>query len=499
MMCMNDQYSSKNNFSPILFAKSVATDTVIYGVASILSRSVSLLSFPLLARFYSVENYGLIDLLYLATNLLTTFLILGQESAIFRFFHVDNCNQKRCQMITGSLTFQLILSTVVTFILWIIKQLFQENFGISNHVNYLIDIVLLTAPFGVIYANAQAILRLTFKRIQFLILSIGFTIANLIIVFISTLIFKPEIVLLFQLHLVVWILFGVLSLWYIREWIIFPKRPLVSRKMISYGVPMGLITLIGVVQPFVERIVVNQEVNLEALGLYAAAAKISLLVTLIVGAFQSAFSPFLMSSYQSENVIKSYNFLLKLYMIGLSCVVLTLAAYGDSILLLMGGEKYIKGAIVIFPVALSIFIKSIGIIIGTGIILSNKTYLKLIIYIISLFISISMMIIFGGTYGIVGIAFGTIVGNLVMLILEAYFGQVLWPMQWEFLVVPVMIILTSILGYWLTSVGSGTVFELASLIFALSILLLVSLSIFNKDEKNLLMSYLLKKSESLKV
>tara|TARA_B100000131_G_scaffold129116_1_gene125989 strand:+ start:303 stop:635 length:333 start_codon:yes stop_codon:yes gene_type:complete len=110
-----------------------------------------------------------------------------------------------------------------------------------------------------------------------------------------------------------------------------------------------------------------------------------------------------------------------------------------------------------------------------------------------------MMIIFGGTYGIVGIAFGTIVGNLVMLILEAYFGQVLWPMQWEFLVVPVMIILTSILGYWLTSVGSGTVFELASLIFALSILLLVSLSIFNKDEKNLLMSYLLKKSESLKV
>ena len=94
--------NKKKSVSPTNFVKLIFKDSFVYGAAGILSKSLVILTFPLLARSYSIEDYGIIDLLYFMTNLLTTFFIFGQDSAIFRFFHIDNCNLKRSKMITGS-------------------------------------------------------------------------------------------------------------------------------------------------------------------------------------------------------------------------------------------------------------------------------------------------------------------------------------------------------------------------------------------------------------
>ncbi len=475
--------NKKKSVSPTNFVKLIFKDSFVYGAAGILSKSLVILTFPLLARSYSIEDYGIIDLLYFMTNLLTTFFIFGQDSAIFRFFHIDNCNLKRSKMITGSVTLQIILSIAFIFSLWIIKAFFYESLNISTKVSYLINIVLLSAPFGVVYANAQAILRLTFKRIEFLILSLGFTISNLIIVFFSTSISDPEIIFLFELHLFIWIIFGLLSAWYIKNWITIPDLPLVSKKMISYGVPMGLITLIGTGQPFLERIVINQNMDPEALGLYAAAAKISLIITLLVGAFQNAFGPFLMSYYQKKDIMISFNFLLKIYIVILSCIVLVLAACGQPILSLLAGERYFKGSIVIFPLVFASFIKSIGVVIGVGLILSNKTFIKLIIYVFSIIVSLIAMIYFCKHFGVVGIAIGVIIGNSVTLLLEVIMSQHFWAMKWNYLVVYVFIAINAVIGYALTFIDIKTIIGLCSLLLALSFVLFVGWLMISKDEK----------------
>ena len=42
----------------------IASDTIFYGVSSFLSRSITLLTLPLLARYFTVEDYGKFDLYY---------------------------------------------------------------------------------------------------------------------------------------------------------------------------------------------------------------------------------------------------------------------------------------------------------------------------------------------------------------------------------------------------------------------------------------------------
>jgi O-antigen/teichoic acid export membrane protein len=480
---MRDKYKGVKIVSVKAIVKFVARDVVIYGVANILSRSVALLTFPLLTRYFSVEEYGLVDLFYLLTTLLIAFFTFGQDSAIFRYYHEEKDNEGRCHLITQSLTMQLGISAVVIPLFWILKEIIIERLGYTSEISHLLDVILLMIPFGVIYTNAQAVLRINFNLSQFLVISIGLTVMMLLVVVLVTMVLDADILLLFQLYLFSWVIFALLGLWFIRKWLVRPSGFLVPKRIFLYGVPMALIVLIGSGQSFFERIIVIEAIGTEVLGLYAAAVKVTMLIALLDGIFQSAFGPFLMSTYKNQDSIKAYNFLLKVFTIGLSIAILILAAFGSSILVFLAGERYLDGAVLVFPLAIAIFIKSTGVFLGAGTILAHKTYIRLIIYVISLAAGLFTMIFLVGVIGVVGVPIGAIVGNSVMLILESIIGQRLWPMAWEYRIVPVMILITIILGYWLTLIEINSLTNFGILITILVFVAVIGWFMINPEER----------------
>jgi O-antigen/teichoic acid export membrane protein len=477
-------------FSPMKLVSSVFKDTVVYGIASLFSKSVALFTFPFLTRYFSINQYGLIDLFYLSITLLISLLSLGQESAILRYFHSKVDDESKRQMISKSLMTQLIIGGGAIISFWILKKLLYKYFIIDSELDQLMSLVLMIIPFGVLQSNIETILRLTFKKKQFLIMTMGFTFSIFIVVFLITNVLKADILELFKFYMLVWVLFGFLGLWFIREWLTMPAHgDVFSKRMLSYGIPMSLITLIGVLQPFLERVALSQTLNSESLGLYAAAAKISMLVTLVAGAFQNAFSPIFMSNYKEQKSILSFNLLFKIYITGLSLILLTLAFCGKSILVNLAGEKYVEGSVIIFPLSLSIFIKSMSLFIGMGIILSKKVTLKLVIYVISLIIGLFAMISITKSFGIVGIAIGSLVGNCVLLILEYYFSQRLRRMSWD-LYSFIIILFTIIMGYWLTLINIKTIVGFGSLLFSVLTILTLFWLLISKEDKVFLISYL---------
>lgn len=75
--------------------KFLARDTAIYGLGGALNKAIALITFPLLARHFSVQDYGLIDLLNTTVVLLVTLLVFGQDSAVVRFFYEDTDTEYR--------------------------------------------------------------------------------------------------------------------------------------------------------------------------------------------------------------------------------------------------------------------------------------------------------------------------------------------------------------------------------------------------------------------
>ena len=66
--------------------KFLLNDSLVYGLGGALNKVLALFTFPLLARHFSVEQFGVIDLLNTSVVLLVTLLVFGQDSAVARFF-----------------------------------------------------------------------------------------------------------------------------------------------------------------------------------------------------------------------------------------------------------------------------------------------------------------------------------------------------------------------------------------------------------------------------
>ena len=61
-------------------------DTIVYGGAAAFSKAFSLITFPIIARHFSTEDFGIIDFFAVFASFLGTLLIFGQDSAVARFF-----------------------------------------------------------------------------------------------------------------------------------------------------------------------------------------------------------------------------------------------------------------------------------------------------------------------------------------------------------------------------------------------------------------------------
>ena len=72
--------------------KSLAKDTAIYGVSSIVGRFLNWLLVPLYTVMFPVEEYGVVTFVYSVVALVMVILIYGMETGFFRFTNHDRWN-----------------------------------------------------------------------------------------------------------------------------------------------------------------------------------------------------------------------------------------------------------------------------------------------------------------------------------------------------------------------------------------------------------------------
>lgn len=464
----------------------VGRDTSFYGIASVLNRSISLLILPLLARHFSIEEYGLFDLLYLSLTLLVTFFIFGQDSSIMRYFYDENDDDSRRALVTNSISMILLVSILFFLIIFLFKDFLTSLFQITNEDFNLILILMMIVPFGILYAISETVLRITSNLKGYLALSLGLTLSILMSVFYATQILEASLYLLFKMYFYVWLVFGLFGLFLIREWIKKPHTIFISKKMFLYGFPMGIVVMLEVGQPVFERLIISNLIGLEGLGLYAIATKIAMFMILPVGAFQMAFMPTVMKIYKDEDAIKLFNLSLNIYISILSALLLSITAFDDKLIYFLAGPSYMSAESIIFPLSMAIYLHAIAMIIGIGTILSQKTYLRLITLAIVQIISLSAIIILSQKYDIYGVAVGVCIGKIILLFIYGYLGQKLYPLRWNYKMVIVVISTTFFIGAIISTLEIDTMNEMFFFIGSLISISLISWSFLTADDKTAL-------------
>jgi O-antigen/teichoic acid export membrane protein len=467
-------------------------DSALYGGAAAISKSFALITFPVLARNFSVIEFGVLDYFIVLSGFLVTFFVFGQDSAVARYFYEYEDIDNRRNLISQSILFQLTGLLLITPFLWLYAESICDVLIESPNGVVYFRIVLLQLPFLLLINYSKNLLKWTFARKQFLIMSLGFTMIHITLLIVAVVFFQIGIAGVLIVTLVTSVIFGVLGLFFVRDWLILPSSYYRLKEMLPYAIPVGIIGIVGAFSPTLERTLINNMLGTDQLGLYAAASKIAMLIGLLVSAFQTAWGPFSLSLYKQTNAGQTYNWVLKLFVFGVCLASLIITLLAKPVIQILATERYYGASVIVFPLVMGLAIQATSWITEIGIGISKRTYLSLYSNLIALVGTLIGIWYFTYLFGLLGVALGVLIGQILKALSSTWLSQMAFNLPWEFKPVITLLLTTLITGLtalWV-EIEYGFVMKNTTLLIGLILVFIIGWRLFlNNKERRLLLGF----------
>ena len=467
-------------------------DSVLYGGAAAFKKCFALITFPLLTRYFSVDEYGVISAFSVFGLLLVVLAVFGQDSAIARFYYEEDSTRQRQQLISESFCIQIAVLGLIGLIVWHSAGRMAEQIHSSQFGGAIVRLIALQIPGMLLVSFSQNLLKWTFKRREFLIVSLGTTVVNMAILVIGIKYFAIGLVGVFKISLGVQLFFGLLGLWFVRSWIVIPRRLTFASRLLRFAIPLGIICSIGALLPNIERAMVTRLFGEGQLGLYSGGAAIAVLMNLFVTAFQTAWGPFSLAIHKEQDAIGTYRWVLK-GLVTLICVgALLLALASGWLIETLASRKFAGAQVIVFPLAMGLAIEGISWVTEIGISLSKRSYLKLYSYSCFLVVTPLLMYLLAKAFGVVGIASGLMMGQAVRAVITGGLAQKAYYLNWPYREVITMVVVTMILGSTGAVLGAEGREVASRLVFSASILVILLggvFGVFDGEERSQLLSF----------
>jgi O-antigen/teichoic acid export membrane protein len=421
-------------------------DSVVYGGAAAASKALALITFPILTHHFSVVEFGLIDLFNVFAGFLAILVVFGQDSAVARLFSEQPDDQSRREMVSQSLAFQLGLAALFLLPVFFLSDLVAGRLSDAPVGRQCLLLVLAQVPFLVLLNFARNLLKWTFSRGPFMWLSLGVVAANALALVAAVTFFDIRVETVFIMSLGVQAGFGLYGIFLIRRWLIVPSHFDYLRQLIPFALPLGLICSVAAFTPALERIVIKSLFGGHDVGLYAAGAKVAMLMALVVQAFQTAWGPFSLAIHKEHNAVETYNWVLKAMATGLCTAALLLAAMAEALLNLLANKSYAGAGVVVFPIVMGLVVEALGWITEVGSNFAKRSHYSLGSFGVYLAVAGLVVYILAPFLGIAAVAYGVLAGQVAKAGVSFVLAQHAFPLKWENRGVVLLLIATTGIG-----------------------------------------------------
>ena len=341
--------------------KSLAKDTAIYGLSSIVARFINYLLVPIQTVRFAASGgeYGVITNVYAYVSLLIILLTFGMETTFFRFMSKEGEDPRK--VYSSTLSMVMITSLFSTLLLMIFLHPIATAIGYADHPEY-VAVMYITVAIDAFMAIPFAYLRYLHKPIRFALLKIinilmNITLNILYLIVLPALKLNPFGIYDEQFTLDVAFVFYInlfctcttlLLLW--KEWVTMPFKidKDTCKRMLRYTWPLLVMGLAGQLNQAASQILFpylfdgSQEEAREQLGIYGACIKIAMIMVMITQAFRFAYEPFVFGKSRDTDNRETYAQVLKYYLIFTLLAFLVVMGYLD-ILKFVIGETYWEG------------------------------------------------------------------------------------------------------------------------------------------------------------
>ena len=428
--------------------KSLAKDTAIYGMSSILGRFLNYLLVPLYTSNISAASggYGIITNLYAYTALLLVILTYGMETTFFRY--ANKTNEDPQKVYSSTLIMVGFTSLLFIVLVSIFLQPLSGVMGYSDHSSY-VWVMAATVSIDAFQCIPFAYLRYKKRPIKFAalkLLFIAFNIAlNLLYFVVLPDLYKsyPEVIqhvyspetgvgYAFYINLVCT---ASITFFFYKELTgfkyTFDKE--LAKRMLSYSWPILILGIAGILNQTADFILFpylykGSQAH-QQLGIYGAASKIAMIMAMITQAFRYAYEPFVFGKGNDKDNRETYAVAMKYFIIFTLLAFLVVMGY-INILRHIIGRDYWEGLKVVPIVMAGTIMMGVYFNLSFWYKLIDKTIWGDYFSGIGCFVLILINIIFVPQYGYMACAWAGLIGYATAMTLSYFVGQKKYPINY---------------------------------------------------------------------
>lgn len=322
--------------------KELFSDTLIYGISSVLARFINYLLVPLHTKVFSTANYGIVSLVYAAIALLNVLFTFGMESAYLRYAK----ERERAKDVFKTLQLSLLgFASALGLALWLLGPVFKPLMGLAGgHADIYLFMI------GILWADTLSIvpfaeLRLVRRTYHYVVIRTLNVLINIALNFYLILslnwgieaVFVANLAAAAVTTLVLWILTGdllrgswrrglfrkalVFGFPFVPAGIGFAVNEMLDRYLLEWYMPAET----------VERLYGPGVENMDIVGVYSACYKLAVFMLLLIQMFRMAWQPFFLRHADDPEAPGMYGAAFRYFNMAAGGVFLAVALFADQI------------------------------------------------------------------------------------------------------------------------------------------------------------------------
>ena len=429
--------------------KSLAKDTAIYGLSSIVGRFLNYLLVPLYTAVLPAASggYGVVSNVYAYTALILVLLTFGMETGFFRF--ANKQDEQPEKVYANSLLFVGGLSLCFVTLCMLFLHPISSFFEYPDHPDY-VGMMIVVVALDSFQCIPFAYLRYKKRPIKFAAIKLFNIIGNIGLNLFFLLLcpylaqhapstvswfYNPDYLVgyIFVSNL---IMSAVQMFFFIPELRGFSYRMdrVLMKRMISYSFPILIFGVVGILNQTIDKMIYpflfdDRQEGLVQLGIYSATSKVAMVMAMFTQAFRYAYEPFVFGKNKDADNRKVYASAMKYFFIFSLLAFLAVMCYMD-VLKYMVARDYWEGLSVVAIVMLAEILKGIYFNLSFWYKLTDETRWGAYFSLIGCAILLLMNIWLVPLYGYVASAWASVAGYGVITLLSYVIGQKKYPVHY---------------------------------------------------------------------
>ncbi len=404
----------------------------VYTISTVINSAIPFFLIPVLTRYLTPEQYGLISMHTLLLAFVTPFIGFNTNNSLGQLYYTST--KEELSEYIGNCFFVLLISFILTTLVFFFIDCPLSKNTFLSPIWVWSTILIATTQFIIVIP--LSLWQAENKSVTFGVFQISSTLINFLITLVLIVLFNKDWSSRITAQIYTGLFFSFVSMSYlVRNKFIrltFNKKLFISS--LRFGIPLIPHTIGGILLSIANRYFLVRYVGLQETGVFFLAFQLTSIINIINSAINTAYVPWLFKKLQDINDK------VKLRIVKLTYIYFLLIVLGSLIFFILlpiilkifAGSKFQLASKYFFWLIIGTIFNGMYLMVTNYIFYSKKTYLLAFSTFASAIITVILNYILIIRIGSVGSAIASAIGFLFLFMQTWYFSNKVFPMPWLF-------------------------------------------------------------------